>query len=84
MWGNDMDESPKRAVQFRVEIQADSLDELAITLFNLQIMVDRREMSSHSVSGGYGSGYEHWLTVSDEPTHDEYVRQLNAWLEAQC
>jgi hypothetical protein len=75
--------APKRAVQFRVEIQADDLDALARTLFNLQLRVDRGELSSYSVSGGYDSGYEHWLTVSDGPTHDEYVRQLNAWLEAR-
>lgn len=73
--------APKRAVLFRVEIQADDLGALASALFNLSIRADRQELSAHSVSGGYDSGYEHWLTVSDEPTHDEYVKQLHAWLE---
>lgn len=75
-----MSESPKRAVQFRIEIGADSLEALAATLMNLSLSADRHQLSTHSVSGGYDSGYEHWLTVSDGPTHDEYVAQLNAWL----
>jgi len=73
--------APKRAVQFRVEIQADSLGALASALFNLSMRADRQELSTHSVSGGCDSGYEHWLTVSDGPTHDEYVKQIKAWLE---
>ncbi len=77
------DDAPKRAVQFRVEIQADNMGALASALFNLSMHADRGELSSHSVSGGYDSGYEHWLTVSDGPTHDEYVRHLNNWLEAR-
>ena len=79
-----MSDSPKRAVQFRVEIHADDLPSLAAALFNLSMHADRGELSSHSVSGGYDSGYEHWLTVSDEPTHDEYVAQLNAWLKERA
>lgn len=76
-----MTDMPKRAVQFRIEIGADSLEALATTLMNLSIQADRHELSAHSVSGGYASGYEQWLTVSDGPTHDDYVKQLNAWLE---
>lgn len=72
---------PKRAVQFRIEIGADSLDALASALINLSAMADRHQLSEHSVSGGYDSGYEHWLLVSEGPTHDEYVAQLNAYLE---
>jgi hypothetical protein len=76
-----MSDAPKRAVQFRVEIQADDMASLADALLNLSLHADRGELSSHSVSGGYDAGYEHWLTVSDEPTHEEYVAQLNAWLQ---
>lgn len=76
-----MGDAPKRAVQFRIEIGADSLEALATTLLNLAALADRGQLSSHSVSGGYESGYEHWLTVSNEPTHDDYVTQLNAWLQ---
>ncbi|SDR18339.1 hypothetical protein SAMN05443245_3387 [Paraburkholderia fungorum] len=76
-----MAEIPKRAVQFRLEVGADSRRALADVLFNLAIQIDHEGLSSHSVSGGYDSGYEQWLTMSDGPTHDEYVAQLNAWLE---
>jgi hypothetical protein len=75
-----MSDSPKRAVQFRIEIGADNMAALADTLLNLSIQADRGKLSTHSVSGGYDSGYEHWLTVAEHPTHDEYVAQLNAWL----
>ena len=78
-----MTNAPKRAVQFSLELQADDLGALACALFNLAMRADRRELSPHSVSGGYDSGYEHWLAVSDWPTHDEYVKQLNDWLEAR-
>lgn len=75
--------APKRAVQFRIEIGADNMEALATTLMNLSLLADRSQLSSHSVSGGYDSGYEHWLTVSDGPTHDEYVRQLYDWMEVR-
>jgi hypothetical protein len=75
--------APKRAVQFRIEIGADNMEALATALMNLSLLADRSQLSSHSVSGGYDSGYEHWLTVSEGPTHEEYVRQLNDWLEAR-
>lgn len=76
-------EPPKRAIQFRVDIQADSEDGLARTLGGLAGRVLCQDLSGHSVSGGYDAGYEHWLTVSGRPTHDEYVEQLNAYLAAR-
>jgi len=75
--------APKRAVQFRIDIQADTTQDLAGTLSDLATRVDRDELSGHSISGGYNSGYEHWLTISDHPTHDEYVAQLNAYLDTR-
>lgn len=73
--------SPQRAVVFRVDVQADTKDELSDVLFNLSNRVQGDDLSSHSVSGGYGSGYEHWLTVNDSPTHAEYVAQLDEYLK---
>ncbi len=75
-----MSEAPKRAVQFRVDIQADTPRDLANTLFNLSNRIAAGDLSAHSVSGGYNSGYEHWLSLSDRPTHDEYVEQPSAYL----
>lgn len=77
------EDSPKRAVQFRVDIGADNLRALSSALFNLSNQIAAGELSAHSVSGGYDAGYEHWMTVSDRPTHDEHVAQLNAWLAAR-
>lgn len=74
---------PRRAVQFRVDVGADDLRALSSTLFNLSNRIAAGELSSHSVSGGYDAGYEHWMTVAEQPTHDEYVAQLNAWLKAR-
>jgi hypothetical protein len=74
---------PKRAVQFRVDVGADDLRALSSTLFNLSNQIAAEGLSSHSVSGGYDSGYEHWMTVSDRPTHAEYAAQLDVWLEAR-
>lgn len=71
---------PKRAIEFRVVIEADTLRDLAHTLFDLSNRVAGGDLSQHSVSGGYSSGYEHWLSVSDHPTHDEYVELLGAYL----
>jgi hypothetical protein len=75
-----MKKPPQRAVSFRLEVQADSLEALASVLMNLSLHADRGDLSTHCVSGGYDSGYEQWLEVSDGPTHDEYVAQLNDYL----
>ncbi len=76
-----MGAAPARRIQFRIEIGADSLEELSGVLHDLSLRVDRSEMSTHSVSGGVYSGYEHWLTIAEHPTHEEYVAELNAYLE---
>jgi hypothetical protein len=76
----EKDRAPRRAVVFRVDVQADSLNDLASTLFSLSNRVAADDLSGHSVSGGYDSGYEHWLTISEHPTHDEYVTQLDDYL----
>lgn len=75
---------PQRAISFRLEVHADSLEALASVLMNLSLHADRRELSTHCVSGGYDSGYEQWLEVSDGPTHDEYVAQLNDYLGSRA
>jgi hypothetical protein len=75
-----MKKPPQRAVSFRLEVQADSMEALASVLMNLSLHADRKQLSTHCVSGGYDAGYEQWLEVSDGPTHDEYVAQLNDYL----
>ncbi|WP_321891750.1 hypothetical protein [Paraburkholderia tropica] len=76
--------APRRAIIFRVDVQADTKQELSDALFDLSNRVSGDDLSSHSISGGYGSGYEHWLTVHDGPTHDEYVAQLDDYLKGKA
>ncbi|WP_027817106.1 hypothetical protein [Paraburkholderia bannensis] len=74
-------DAPQRAIVFHLDVQADSMRELSDVLFNLSNRVAADDLSTHSVSGGYGSGFEHWLTVADGPTHDEYLAQLDDYLK---
>jgi hypothetical protein len=78
---NERSDTPKRAVQFALDLQADDIDSLCSALFNLSSQIAARDMSRTCTSGGYDSGYTYRLSVSESPAHDEYVRQLNAWLE---
>ena len=74
-------EKPKRAVQFSLELEADTIEELENTLYNILIRMERGELSSTGVSGGVSSGYSYELISNDRPTHKEYVQQLNTYLD---
>jgi hypothetical protein len=80
---NERTHTPKRAVQFTLDLQADDIDSLCSALFNLSSQIAARDMSRTCTSGGYDSGYTYRLSVSETPTHDEYVRQLNEWCESR-
>jgi hypothetical protein len=80
---NERSDTPKRAVQFTLDLQADDINSLCSALFNLSNQIAARDMSRTCTSGGCDSGYTFRLSVSDGPTHDEYIQQLNAWLEAR-
>ncbi|MCO1349981.1 hypothetical protein L0Z31_21195 (plasmid) [Burkholderia vietnamiensis] len=71
---------PKRAVQFRLELQADTIDHLASALTDLATQICIERSSGHSISGGVFFNHESWLTVSNHPTHAEYLRELEQWL----
>ncbi|WP_333976331.1 hypothetical protein [Burkholderia cepacia] len=70
---------PKRAVQFRLELQADTVDHLVTTLTDLATQICVGRLSTHSISGGAFSSHECWLVVADHPTHAEYIEQLEQW-----
>ncbi|NML34927.1 hypothetical protein [Paraburkholderia antibiotica] len=80
---NERSDAPRRAVQFTLDLQADSIEALSSALYNLSNQIAARDMSRVCISGGYDSGYTFRLEVSEGPTHDEYVKQLNAWIEAR-
>lgn len=74
--------APKRACRFMLDLQADTRKELADALYNMAIQIERGEMTN-GVSGGYPSGFIYELVENDRPTHDEFVRDLRAYLEAK-
>jgi len=80
---NERSDTPKRAVQFTLDLQADDIDSLCSALFNLSNQIAARDMSRTCTSGGYDSGYTYRLSVSEGPAHDEYVRQLNEWCDSR-
>ncbi|KGX67993.1 hypothetical protein Y026_1456 [Burkholderia pseudomallei TSV28] len=70
---------PKRAVQFRLELQADTVDHLVTALTDLATQICADRLSAHAISGGACSSHECWLAVADHPTHAEYIEQLEQW-----
>jgi hypothetical protein len=73
---------PKRACRFVLDLQADTRQDLADALYNMASSIERGEMTK-GVSGGYSSGFTYELVENERPTHDEYVQQLNGYLQAQ-
>jgi hypothetical protein len=74
--------APKRACQFVLDLQADTRQELADSLYNIASRIERGEMT-RGVSGGYSSGYVYELTENEGPTHDEWAANLRAYLDAK-
>jgi len=72
---------PHRACRLVLDLEADDRKALADSLYNMADRIERGEMTK-GVSGGYSSGYIYELTESDRPTHAEYMRELNAYLDA--
>ncbi|MDR6500340.1 hypothetical protein J2785_003496 [Burkholderia ambifaria] len=73
---------PKRAVQFRLELQADTVDHLVTALTDLATQICVGRLSAHAISGGAFSSHECWLAVADHPTHAEYIEQLEQWRDS--
>ncbi|MBR8005606.1 hypothetical protein [Burkholderia vietnamiensis] len=71
---------PTRAIVFRLAMQADTVDHLRSALTDVATRICIERSSGHSIRGGVFFNYESWLTVSDHPTHAEYVRELEHWL----
>jgi hypothetical protein len=74
------DRPPQRACVLRLNLQADTREAVIDALNNIGIRIACEQMTT-GVSGGYDSGYDYEYTESAEPSHDEYVKKLNAWLE---
>ncbi|POM15781.1 Uncharacterised protein [Burkholderia cepacia] len=77
-----MTEAPKRAIQFEAAIQADTPQSLADALTDMAALIAAGEMPVRSIGGGVYTSHHCTLIVSDHPTHEEYVEQLNNYLKA--
>ncbi|HDR9834465.1 TPA: hypothetical protein QDC51_001223 [Burkholderia multivorans] len=75
-----MNEAPKRAVELKAIIQADSPQHLANALNDMAALIAAGEMPERSIGGGVFSSHRCSLTVAEHPTHEEYVEQLQAYV----
>lgn len=77
--------APRRKILITAKIECDDWRSVSGALKQLltEIAING-ELPSTSVSGGYSSG---WIVVSDvdgDMSHDQWARDLNAWLEAKA
>lgn len=73
---------PRRAVTMTLTIGADTRLEMALALQHLAFEIEAGQINGPSgCSGGPFSGYSYDFTAAEHPTHDEYIAQLNAYLE---
>lgn len=79
-----MPDAPRRAVVLTAEIQADSREDLASTLFNLSNQFSAGEINGTTViSGGYSSDYILHIAENGAQTHDAWALQIQEYLAAK-
>lgn len=76
------DAPPRRAVTLKLDLQADTRDELTRALEQIVFLIDRGELTN-GCSGGPFSGYSYEYSEAAYPTHEEYHAQLKEWIEAE-
>lgn len=77
--------APKRPYEMVLTIGADSLESMAGALRNIThevyVMAERGHNNPHNTtSGGVDSGYTYSLTRTDTADHEEYFKQIEAYL----
>ncbi len=77
---------PKRPYEMVLEIGSDSLEDMSRSLSNISYdiycMIERGHSNPHiTTSGSPSSGYNFSLIRTDAADHDEYFKQLTAFLE---
>lgn len=75
---------PHRRLRLKLDLEADTLDDLTGALRNLanDMDIDSREEVLDRASGGYHSGYHLTLTCDPGQDHDRFHDQLMAWTAA--
>lgn len=75
---------PHRRVQMKLDIEADSLDDLASALRSLASDLELREEGDFKqVSGGFNGGHSLDLSFDQSVDHDSYLRALDEWRAAR-
>lgn len=70
---------PRRAFVLKLEMQADTRDDLVQDLEQFAHQIDREEISV-GVSGSPSGGSIYSLSVDESITHEQYVNAINAYI----
>lgn len=83
---SDKPQAPERAVKVVITLGADDHKAALRSLDNYVRMAEREYEGKafSTTSGGYDTGYDVRVTERPEQTHDNYVAELNAYLDAIC
>jgi hypothetical protein len=78
---DELAKQPRRRIVMIAKIEADSWDRLSDELAHLSAEVDRGNLRSTSISGGYSCG--HIIVASEDGSidHDSWAKNLNEYLE---
>lgn len=73
---------PRRRLRLLLDLQADSLEELATALTNIgrDLLIEDREEREKD-SGGWASGYHLELTCDEQMDGDTYRSRLREWAD---
>lgn len=74
---------PRRKYELKVKIGADSWGDLTYELKYLLSHILDHGPQCNSVSGGSNTNHIVEISCNEEMTHDKYIKELNAYLEAR-
>ncbi len=78
-----MNDRPQRAVTMTLTIGADDREGMAHALEELAYRIHSGALNGpNGASGSPSCGYSYEFNAAEHPTHDEYIAQLNAYLDA--
>ena len=80
---NEEPKPPRRRIVWLCRVEADNWDALSDELAHMSREIDRGNMRSTSISGGYSRG--HIVVASEDGSmdHDKWFKDLNEYLEAE-
>lgn len=75
--------APRRRVQIKIDLGADSWEEAARALGQMETDMLRGGLRTRGASGGWGCGYHYEASEDESVTHDSYVKAVEEWLAAE-